>query len=262
MNLKVKLLILSCATTICSASAQTAQEIKESDTCCQPGRVESALKLIAQAKTIRLRASQSRVDTAAAIESAAALGQQAKNLDAKLRALPPGAMDAYKFDLGAFNQHADAYQAHLAQVEKQLGFCKATEEAYREHIAELSLHTKQFHRPDIRPPHVCVHMGVDEQATLAMSKSLQANMERQAQSEADLANAEAKLRSAAEHNQEASAQLERRSQLEEAERNLAAEFASLRTEYDLLQTQHQALVHSGIPDPAAISKVSAKIKTK
>jgi hypothetical protein len=264
MSSNLKALLLASALAISASAMSMAKDNAAAplEECCQPGRIESAQNLIAQAKVIKLRASQTHVDTAAAIQGAAALGQEAQRLNAKLRALPPGAIDTYKSDLGAFEQHAGAYQAHLAEVEKQLGFCKATEAAYREHLAELSLHTQVFHMPNIRPPHVCHQMGVGEEETARMANSMKSDMERQAASEAQLATTEAALRTAQEHSQEANAQLLRRFEMMEAERKLAGEFAALKTEFELLHTQHDALVHAGIKDPVAISKVSASIKSK
>jgi len=236
------------------ATQPAATAAQKDDECCQPGRVASARSIIAQADTFKMRATQFHTDSAALIRDAAKLRGQAASLDPKAR-------QAYQSDLTTFQQHAEAYRAHQAQVERTMGFCKATEADYQAMLAEHSLHTAMFHMPNIRPPHVCGEMDLSTADAQRLNNQLRVDQSRVNNSEADLRVAEEKLAIAATHNAAADAPLQMRSKLLDAERQLTGEFAALKTEYDMLAIQHQALTSAGIKPPV-LTKVSGKIQSR
>jgi hypothetical protein len=234
---------------------------KDEETCCQPGRIESAKAIIAQADTFKMKASQFHTDSAALIRDAAKLRGQAGKID-------PNARKTYEADLAAFKAHADAYHAHQEQVEKTIGFCKTAQAEYEQMLKQYSLHTGVFHQPEfanipnIRPPHVCKRMDMSAEDAARMNNQMRIDQQRVDQSEADLQNAEAKLATAATHNAAADEPLLAKSKVLDAERQLTGEFAALKTEYDLLHTQHDALSAAGVLKAPALTKVSGTIKSK
>ncbi|MBS1990681.1 MAG: hypothetical protein JSS83_09205 [Cyanobacteria bacterium SZAS LIN-3] len=236
------------------AGVPAARAQGEEETCCQPGRIESAKSIIAQAETFKMRASKFHTDSAALIRDAAKLQGQAARLD-------PSARKQYEADLAEFRRHAEAYRAHQAQVEQTMGFCKATQAQYQAMLAEYSLHTAIFHIPTIRPPHVCESMQMDMASADKLNNQLRVDQDRVNKSQGQLMAAEEKLIGAASHNAAADAPLQARARLLEAERQLTGEFAALKTEYDMLATQHQALTAAGIKPPT-LTKVTGKIQSK
>jgi hypothetical protein len=238
--------------------AFSAQAKDKSEECCQPGRIESAEAIIAQAETFKMKASQFHTDSAALIRDAVKLRGQAGSLD-------PNARKTYEADLASFKSHAAAYQAHQADVEQNIGVCKATQAEYERMVSQFTLHTALFHQnnlPNVRPPHVCKHMGMEVADAQKMNNQLRVDSQRVANSEADLAGAEDKLKTAIAANQAADAPLEARSKVLDAERQLTGEFAALKTEYDMLASEHKALAGTGAASPPSLSKVSGKIKSK
>lgn len=238
-------------------SRSTAQSSgAEEESCCQPGRIESAKHILAQAEKFKLKASESHVDLQKAINGAALLKAQASTL-AKL---PPGSLDMYRSSLNDFTQHAAAYRAHLADLEKQIGTCHANDEAYQAQLKEYAMHVGQFHMPDIPTPHICHSLQVSEGAASHMANSMRADMQRLAASEDQLARAENRLANAVADSVHQDESLLKRSDITEGERNLASEFASLKTEYQMLNIQHNALLSKGLKDPATIARVSGVVK--
>jgi hypothetical protein len=230
----------------------------EKESCCQPGRIESAEAIIAQADTFKMKASQFHTDSAALIRDAAKLRGQAGKIDANARS-------TYEGDLAAFKQHAEAYRAHQAEVERTIGFCKAAQAEYQQMLAQFTLHTQMFHQPDlanIRPPHVCHNMNIGAGEAAQLNNQMRVDQSRVDLSEAQLESAEGKLASAAARNAAADAPLEAKSRVLDAERQLTGEFAALKTEYDLLHTQHDALTAAGIVKPPTLTKVTGTIKCK
>lgn len=237
--------------------AQTKASGAADENCCQPGRVESAKRIIAQAEKFKLKATESHVDLQKAIDAAALLKAQASTL-AKL---PPGSLDMYRSGLNEFTQHAEAYRAHLSDLERQIGTCHANEAAYQAQLQEYAMHVDQFHLPDIPAPHICHALNVTEGQASQMSNSIRADMQRLASSEHELANAEGRLTNAVADNVHQSQALLKRSDYTEGERKLAAEFAGLKTEYQMLNIQHNALLSKGLKDPATIARVSGVVKS-
>jgi hypothetical protein len=236
---------------------------RKEETCCQPGRIESARAIIAQADDFKLKATQFHTDSAALIRDAAKLRGQAGKID-------PDARKTYEADLATFRQHAEAYRAHQAEVERTIGFCKAAQAEYEAMLKQFTLHTQIFHQPasqypdipPIRPPHVCKRMNIDAGDAARLNNQMRIDQLRVDQSEADLQNAEDKLANAAQRNAAADAPLQAKSKVLDAERQLTGEFAALKTEYDLLHTQHDALTAAGIIKPPTLTKVSGQIKGK
>jgi len=238
--------------------------LAKEEECCQPGRIESAKAIIAQEDSFKMKATQFHTDSAALIRDAAKLRGQAGKID-------PNARKVYEADLSTFRAHADAYRAHQEQVERTIGFCKAAQAEYQEMLKQFTLHTQIFHQPDvsqnpdippIRPPHVCKKMNIGADDAARFNNQMRIDQIRVDQSEADLQNAEEKLATAATHNAAADAPLEAKSRVLDAERQLTGEFAALKTEYDLLHSQHDALTAAGILKAPALTKVSGKIKGK
>jgi hypothetical protein len=228
--------------------------------CTQPGRVESARELIAEGKDFRLNASQSTVNMRDAIRNARGLTGGAN----KLTKMSAAHADQYKSDLNAFREHVNLYKAHLDQVERDIGHCKETERLYKEHAKKYTMHVDQYHLPPIPPPHLCPGMMISEAENAKLSHQMQADQERLARAELDLSNAEGRLANAKRENANADGELLKRSKVVEAERNLAAEFESLKTELSLLNTQHKALFARGkLANPSlGVSKVSGTVKGK
>jgi len=228
--------------------------------CTQPGRVASARELIAEGKDFRLNASQSTVNMKDAIRKARNLTGGAN----KLTKLNAGNVDQYKVDLDAFKNHVGSYKAHLDQVERDLGHCKETERLYQEHAKKYTMHVDQYHLPPIPPPHLCPGMRISEAENTKLSNQMRGDQERLARAELDLSNAEGRLANARQESTHADGELLKRSKVLEAERNLAGEFESLKTELSLLNTQHKALLNGGIlPTPkVGVGKVSGTVKNK
>ena len=240
----------------CPALARDKEE-----TCCQPGRVSSAEAIIAQADSFKMKATQYHTDSAALIRDAAKLRGQAANID-------PSARNTYEADLATFKSHADAYKAHQAEVERSIGFCKQAQAEYEQMVQQLTLHTSIFHQPqfanmpNIRPPHVCKKMNISADDAARFNNQMRIDQQRVDHSEVDLQNAEDNLATAASRNAAADAPLQAKSRVLDAERQLTGEFAALKTEYDLLHTQHDALSAAGVLKAPTLTKVSGKVRTK
>jgi hypothetical protein len=247
--------LLAVAVSICSLHPAFAKH-DDDETCCQPGRIESAKAIIAQADSYKLKASQFHTDSAALIRDAEKLRGQAGKLDENAR-------KTYEADLAEFKAHAAAYQAHQAEVERTIGFCAQAQADYNQMVQQLTLHTSIFHQqnlPNIRPPHVCKHMGMSTAEAEQMNNQMRVDQERVARSEVDLSNAEDKLATAAARNAAADAPLQAKSRVLDAERQLTGEFAALKTEYEMLHTQHDALTAAGLVKPPTLTKVTGKVK--
>ena len=217
----------------------------------QPGRVESAKWLIADGDQFKLNASQSSVQMQEAIKRARGLSGQGRGLkDA----------NQYKLDVQAFNDHVNAYRAHLAQVEKSLGHCKEAEAQYEEHKRKLSLHTEKYHIPEIPPPHTCPGMISAESTNDQIAHQLKNDRTELYKAEAELAGTEKKLAQTLERNNQADARLADRSRILEAERKLQGEFAALQTELGLLNIQHDQLVKGGNLPQLKMQRVSGRVK--
>ncbi len=229
---------------------------KNEETCCQPGRIESAEAIIAQADAFKMKATQYHTDSAALIRDAEKLRAQAGKID-------PNAQRTYEADLAQFKEHALAYRAHQLDIERSVGFCKQAQAEYEQMVSQLSLHTQIFHDPslpNVRPPHVCKHMGIDAGDAARLNNQLRVDQSRVDFSENQLQAAEDRLANAAARNAAADAPLEAKSKVLDAERQLTGEFAALKTEYELLHTQHDALTAAGLVKPPALTTVKGKIK--
>lgn len=217
----------------------------------QPGRVESAQMLIAEGDEFKLNASQSSVQMQDAIKRARGLAGQGRGLkDA----------NQYKLDVQAFNDHVNAYRAHLTQVEESIGHCKEAEAQYEEHKRKLSLHTEKFHIPEIPPPHTCPGMISAEATNDQIANQLKNDRTELYKAELDLAGTEKKLAQSLQRNNQADARLADRSRILEAERKLQGEFAALQTELGLLNIQHDQLVKGGSLPQLKLQKVTGKVK--
>lgn len=221
----------------------------------QAGRVESARQLIAQSKKFQLNAKQYHLRAGESVKDANKLKGQADKLNGAVDANSPKEFQA---SLNAFKDHAKQYRAHLEKVERDLGYCKATEAEYQRNLKQYTLHTEKYHVQDIRPPHICGELQLTVGETNSMANSMRVDAQRVNQSERELAASEAKLKSALDANKHASEALGKRNVLQEEERKLAGEFARLKTEYELLEIQRSALV--GSPLKATTKSVTGKVK--
>ena len=241
--------------------AQNASDAKDNDEhCSQPGRIESARRLLAQSEKFKLKASQFHAGANKTIDAAKRLKGQADKLHALTGAIDKNAPQEYKANLAAFKEHSDLYRAHLAQVESTLGHCQDSEREYQAHLQEYTLHADMFHLPNIQPPHICGRLQLSEQQASHIANSLRADQQRVMLSEQQLASAEAKLQNAMAANAHADSALQKRSRLTEEERKLAGEFSSLKTEYELLKMQHDALAGHTTNVSTSVKSVRGKIK--
>ncbi len=218
------------------------------------------MHIIAEAKDFKLKASQYHLNASDSVGKANRLKGQADKLRARAGALDASAPQEFKANLKAFKDHAIAYRAHLDKVELELGHCKASEAAYQAQLKEYSLHADVFHLPNIRPPHICGQLDVTEQQASSIANRLREDQVRVARSEMDLAASENKLDTAMESSMHSDGSLFHRSQRAEEERKLAGEFAGLKTEYELLRTQREALLGNSLSTTSAIKSVHAKVK--
>lgn len=241
------------------ANIVNAQRVSAQDEeCCQPGRIESAKHIIAQVEDFKLKASQYHLKANDSINESKKLKGQADRLQALTGAIDGNAPNEYKANLQAFKDHATAYKAHLDKVERDLGHCHASEAAYQAQLKEYTLHAETFHMPPIKPPHICGRLDVTEHQASHMAGSLRADQMRVVSSEVALANAESKLQNSMQASMNADGQLLHRSQLAEEERKLSGEFAGLKTEYELLKIQQNALL--GKAAATASKNVHGKVK--
>ncbi len=227
----------------------------EHEVCQSASRIESARELLAEGKDFRLNASQSSVNMQDAIRKARGLNEQARKLQASQADL-----DQYNRDLKAFKAHVDAYRAHMQQVGRDLGHCRASEKAYAEHVRKYSLHTDQFHMPNVPPPHICEELQLSEEENAKMANQLRNDRDRLARAEAELAQSEARLNDKVAENDHADRALLNRSRLAEEEKKLSSEFAALKTELELLNTQHGVLRGKTPTASGGIGQVKGQVK--
>lgn len=244
------------------ALGATPQESKAGNPDCQPGRTESAKRLIKQSKKFQLKASQFNAGATSTINDAGKLKGQAQQIEDNLKKLNGQAQDKNSKQLqkalADFKAHSDQYRIHLDKVEKQLGFCKASAKEYDAHLDEYSLHVDQFHIANIRPPHICPQLMVTEGESRQFSSQMRTDQQRLMSSENDLAQAENELAKQLRRNVTADGKVQQRSALQDEERKLAAEFAGLKEEYEMLKIQQEAL--AGKAATIVQSSVKAKVK--
>ncbi len=245
-----------------------AQEKNAQDDCCQnqAGRVESAKEIIDQSKSFKLNATESSIHLKDAIQRARMLKGETNKLTGQLE---KGNIDQYKKNLAAFLEHADKYKAHLAQTEQVLGHCKASEDAYKQQLSSWKNHIDSYHIRisnfdigSLRPPRVCPGMNVSVGESNQMANSMRTDAQRLILSQQALQKAEDKLNLAVQAMPGADAQVANRSRLLEHERQLSGEFASLKTELELLNTQYKTIAKVSDPKGIVVSKVQAQIKSK
>lgn len=265
---KTNSLIFGLAFLFCSAAnAQSEPSSKEQDPCCQTGRADSAKEIIDQSKNFKLNATQSNIRLKDAIQRARMLKGETNKLTTQLEA---GNVDAYKKNLAAFMEHAEKYKAHLIKTEQAYGHCKASETAYKNQLTAWKSHIDAYHiripnynLGELRPPRVCPQMNTSVQESDGLANSMRTDTQRLMISQRELQVAQARLTNAMVANSGQDAQVLNRSKLLEAERQLSGEFASLKTELELLNTQYKAIAKTSDPrGTVAISKVSGQVKTK
>lgn len=250
-----------------AANAQSKPASTKQDSCCQPGRAESAKEIIDQSKNFKLNATQSNIRLKDAIQRARLLKGETNKLTSDLKA---GHIDAYKSNLAAFLEHAEKYKSHLLKTEQDYGFCKASEAAYKNqltawksHIDSYHIRIPNFNLGELRPPRVCPQMNTSVQESDSLANSMRTDTQRLIHSQRELQIAQARLTNAMVANAGQDAQVLNRSKLLEAERRLSGEFASLKTELELLNTQYKAIAKTSSPQgTVAVSKVSGQVKTK
>ncbi|MCW5823807.1 MAG: hypothetical protein KIT34_13460 [Cyanobacteria bacterium TGS_CYA1] len=250
-----------------SLSNAEAQEKTDGDECCKPGRVESAKEIIDQSKNFKLNATETNIRLKDAIQRARMLKGETNKLTGELE---KGHVDAYNKNLAAFMEHADKYKAHLLKTEQDYGHCKASEAAYKtqlsawkSHIDSYHIRIPNFNLGDLRPPRACPAMNTSVQESDNLVNSMRTDTQRLITSQRELQVAQARLANALQANSGQDVQVLNRSKLLEAERQLAGEFASLKTELELLNTQYKAIAKTSDPKgTVTISKVSGSIKSQ
>jgi len=249
-----------------SLAQETPKAPGASDECCQPGRAESAKEIIDQSKNFKLNATESNVRLKDAIQRARMLKGETNKLTGELQ---KGHVDAYKRNLAAFMEHAEKYKSHLLKTEADYGHCKASEAAYKNqlsiwkaHIDSYHIRIPNFNLADLRPPRACPEMNTSVQESDNLVNSMRTDTQRLITSQRELQTAQARLQTALQANSGQDVQVLNRSKLLESERQLAGEFASLKTELELLNTQYKTIAKTSDPKgTVAISKVSAQIKS-
>lgn len=249
-----------------SLNSANAQEKTDADDCCQPGRVESAKEIIDQSKNFKLNATETNIRLKDAIQRARMLKGETNKLTGELE---KGHVDAYNKNLAAFMEHADKYKAHLLKTEQDYGHCKASEAAYKAQLTAWKSHIDSFHiripnfnLGDLRPPRACPAMNTSVQESDNLVNSMRTDAQRLIISQRELQVAQARLATAMQANTGQDVQVLNRSKLLEAERQLAGEFASLKTELELLNTQYKTIAKTSDPrGTVSISKVSGQVKT-
>ncbi len=250
-----------------AANAQSEPSSTKQDSCCQTGRAESAQEIIDQSKNFKLNATQSNIRLKDAIQRARMLKGETNKLAGELEA---GHIDAYKKNLAAFMEHAEKYKSHLLKTEQDYGHCKASEAAYKNqltawksHIDSYHIRIPNFNLGELRPPRVCPQMNTSVQESDSLANSMRTDTQRLIISQRELQVAQARLTNAMVANSAQDTQVLNRSKLLEAERQLSGEFASLKTELELLNTQYKAIAKTSDPQgTVAISKVSGQVKRK
>lgn len=248
------------AATITVAQSQPVQDTQ--------ARIDSAKNIIAQNENFKLHARQFHLDADADVQRAHKLKGQAESLEKALRA-GTGKMDGtklkdalgkYNIDLSDFRKHTMLYNAHLAQLQQQIGECHADEKQYQATLEQYKLHTQQFHIPDVRPPHICGQLDVSRVEARGIAGKLAGDQQRVLGEQAALAAAEGRLRDTVAQSFGTDVKVLREADRHVQEQKLAAEFARLKDEFESLTIENEAL--AGAAKPKVTAVISGKIKTK
>lgn len=170
------------------------------------------------------------------------------------------ARQLFKSDLELFEQHAKDYREHTQQVRAQVGECEASRRAYQLNKEAYSLHCKEYHLPNLPPPHVCIVLGRTMEENISAAAKVRDNMKRMIEAETQLMQAEQRLGNAIKSTSVADQDARRQNEINLREQNLVAEFGRLQEEYRQLEVERSALRASGVRDPVA--SVSAKLRAR
>jgi len=207
-------------------------------------REENAARLIAQNEQFKKKVTELHGRADAEINGANRLNGQAQQLQIKLKAGTPEYKEAlvqYEADINEFRNHANAYNAHINDFEKTVGACHANEQQYQANLKQFELHTKDFHLPNVKPPHICVRLNVSDAQAAKMANSMRMDEMRILSSEQELNKQENRLKVAEQESLLAAKKATNAAERDKREQELAAEFGKLKEEYDLLTIEKTAI---------------------
>ncbi|HEY9792878.1 MAG TPA: hypothetical protein V6D22_20930 [Candidatus Obscuribacterales bacterium] len=144
-------------------------------------------------------------------------------------------------DLEKFKLHAQDYQNHLQQFQVTLGECHANQEAYKAQLGKFQIHADRFHMPNIRPPHICGALQVSVDESMHLANQIRSDQQRTVAAEVQLQQSERKLASEMSQTGVLAQRATNENKRQVAEQNLANEFSRLRTEYETLAVEHDAI---------------------
>lgn len=244
-------ILLSGSLLICTGHPTYAQETRE----------QNASRLIAQNKALNDAATKLHGKAETDINQANRLKGQAQQLILKVGTPQFKAAAAqYSNDISQFREHANQYNAHLADFGKTIGECHAGQKAYEESLRGYELHVKQFHIPalnDIRPPHICGELNMSASQTARVANQMREDRIRVVQAEKELNDQEMKLGLAEKAELINSKKAVNASIRAQREQELAGEFGKLKEEYDLLKIENKALGGGSSPVVAGIGASSS-----
>jgi hypothetical protein len=144
-------------------------------------------------------------------------------------------------DLQNFKLHAQDYQNHLHQFQATIGECHANEDAYKTQLTKFQIHADRFHMPNIRPPHICGALQTTVLESTHMANQIRSDQQRTVAAEAQLQQSEQKLAGEMAQTNVLAQRAMNENKREVGEQKLADEFSRLRTEYEMLAVEHNAL---------------------
>jgi hypothetical protein len=237
-------------------------------------RYDQAARLIGQAQNYIRQANEFHKVSTDLIAQAKAVTDEAKALQGsakkyhsnnaipnapKLKGAELKAANAqYAQDLEAFKSHATNYNLLIEKFNKQIGQCLSNEASYQDYLKEYQLHCKEFHMPNIAPPHICGQLHVTDGEASHIAGQYRADQMKVAQAAQELANQENRLRNAEAQDGAAEANLITAAVRSQRERELVDAFGKLRQEYELLKIEKNQL--DGSTTQISNSRVAGKIK--
>lgn len=230
-------------------------------------RIQSAKEQIKANESFKLHANQFHTEAAANLEQSKRLEGAARSLELRLKTgsgkLDPArlksALNQFNLDLEAFKVHARQYAAHMDKMKAQIGECHNDEKEYQANLENYLLHCKQYHLPDIRPPHLCPGMEMTQARATELNARLSRDNNKVVAQTAALNEAEGKLLDAVRSSPLLDAKVLKENKRAEIETQLAAEYARLKEEYDLLSIEKSTI--DGKPNATtAEATVNGRVK--
>lgn len=224
----------------------------------QPGRVEDAKRIIDQIQSLKPQVKQYRTQLLAQINSANSLSKAAKKLNKQGKSLNASVQqsvitggvnksDAEQFELhlAEFRRHANLYNLHLADYEKQLLQARATSGQLQSQCNQYASHVRKYHIPNVNPPHMCPILEGEEGERQKMEAVVKEYGEAGRQAEQQLANEESKLQDLVKSRVDLQRKLLEKSSVASLEngrgRMVLKEYEQLEREYAMLEAEKKRL---------------------